>query len=165
MSLYPNATRILQPCDVSTFRRIKEAWRQSVRKWEEEHPGQIVNKVVFAGILENAVNKSFKAETVVTEFKVCGLYPFNPYNVDYTKCLGVGTMQQPNIGVENPTQHKMSYDKFATIVGPKKCSKILMEKQEKICVYYSRLGDSSETVIEYLRISQSQKIKLISYKI
>ncbi|CAH2001405.1 unnamed protein product [Acanthoscelides obtectus] len=119
ISLYPNATRILQPYDVSIFRPIKEAWRQSVRKWEE-HPEQIVNKVVFGGILENAVNKSFKAETVVNGFKVCGLYPFNPDNVDYTKCLGVGTMQQPNIGVENLTQHKMTYDKFATIVGPKK---------------------------------------------
>nr|CAH7753587.1 unnamed protein product [Callosobruchus chinensis] len=73
ISLYPNATRILQPCDVSIFRPMKEAWRQSVREWEEQHPGEVVNKAVFARILEKAVDFSTKTETVINGFKVCGL--------------------------------------------------------------------------------------------
>ncbi|XP_072394966.1 uncharacterized protein [Diabrotica undecimpunctata] len=60
IALYPNATRILQPCDVSIFRPLKEAWRQSVREWEEQHPGGVVNKVVFASILEQAIKKAVK---------------------------------------------------------------------------------------------------------
>ncbi|XP_072389692.1 uncharacterized protein [Diabrotica undecimpunctata] len=88
IALYPNATRILQPCDVSIFRPLKEAWRQSVREWEEQHPGGVVNKVVFASILEQAIKKSCKTETVVNGFKACGLFPFNADAIDYTKCLG-----------------------------------------------------------------------------
>ncbi|XP_072389546.1 uncharacterized protein [Diabrotica undecimpunctata] len=88
IALYPNATRILQPCDVYIFRPLKEAWRQSVREYEEQHPGGVVNKVVFASILEQAIKKSCKTETVVNGFKACGLFPFNADAIDYTKCLG-----------------------------------------------------------------------------
>ncbi|KAK9681229.1 DDE superfamily endonuclease [Popillia japonica] len=69
ISLYPNATRILQPCDVAVFRPLKETWRQCVRQWEEEHPDEILNKVMFAPLLEKAVNVGVKRNTLFNGFK------------------------------------------------------------------------------------------------
>nr|CAH7762579.1 unnamed protein product [Callosobruchus chinensis] len=56
IALYPNATRILQPCDVAVFRPIKMGWKKAVREFNEQNPGEIVNKVSFAPLLENVVN-------------------------------------------------------------------------------------------------------------
>nr|CAI5845151.1 unnamed protein product [Callosobruchus analis] len=83
ISLYPNATEFY-----SLVMPMKEAWRQTVLEWEEEHPGEVVNKAVLAKILEKAININTKTETVVNGFKVCGLYPFGPDAIDYTKFLG-----------------------------------------------------------------------------
>nr|CAH7761453.1 unnamed protein product [Callosobruchus chinensis] len=120
ISLYPNATRILQPCDVSIFRPMKEAWRQSVREWEEQHPGEVVNKAVFASILEKAVDVSTKTETVINGFKVCGLYPFDPNAIDYTKCLGKDQVQHLDTVEEQQNHSEMDYETFSAIVGPDK---------------------------------------------
>nr|CAH7743641.1 unnamed protein product [Callosobruchus chinensis] len=120
ISLYPNATRTLQPCDVSIFRPMKEAWRQSVREWEEQHPGEVVNKAVFARILEKAVDVSTKTETVINGFKVCGLYPFDPNAIDYTKCLGKDQVQHLDTVEEQQNHSEMDYETFLAIVGPEK---------------------------------------------
>lgn len=88
IALYPNATRILQPCDVAVFRPIKIGWKKAVREFYEQNPGQVLNKVTFAPLLEKVVNNNIKAETLINGFRACGLFPFNPDAVDYTKCLG-----------------------------------------------------------------------------
>ncbi|XP_050500978.1 uncharacterized protein LOC126880945 [Diabrotica virgifera virgifera] len=119
IALYPNATRILQPCDVSIFRPLKEAWRQSVREWEEQHPGGVVNKVVFASILEQATKKSCKTETVVNGFKVCGLFPFKADAIDYTKCLGKEVVKNLIIS-DHQKKPKMDYNTFVNILVPEK---------------------------------------------
>lgn len=41
----------------------------------------------FGGILELAIKASFKPQTVINGFRVCGLYPFNADAVDYSKCI------------------------------------------------------------------------------
>nr|CAI5854175.1 unnamed protein product [Callosobruchus analis] len=66
-ALYPNSTRILQPCDVAVFRPLKDAWRRTVREWDEEHPAEVLNKVTFAPVVEKAIKSSIKAETLVNE--------------------------------------------------------------------------------------------------
>nr|CAI5870473.1 unnamed protein product [Callosobruchus analis] len=118
--MYPNGTRILQPCDVSIFRPMKEASRQTVREWEEEHPGEVVNKAVFAKILEKAINISTKTETVVNGFRVCGLYPFGPDAIDYKKCLGKKEIQNLDTVIERQINSRMDYETFEAIVSPKK---------------------------------------------
>ncbi|KAK9721133.1 Ligand-gated ion channel [Popillia japonica] len=44
---YLNATRILQPADVSAFRPIKGAWKRAVRDWYSHHHGTILNKTSY----------------------------------------------------------------------------------------------------------------------
>lgn len=34
VALYPNATRILQPCDVGLFKPLKTSWKRAVLHWQ-----------------------------------------------------------------------------------------------------------------------------------
>ncbi|CAH1978113.1 unnamed protein product [Acanthoscelides obtectus] len=88
IALYSNATRILQPCDVAVFRPIKMGWKKAVREFYEQNPGEVLNKITFAPLLEKVVAKHIKKETLINGFRACGLFHFNPDAVDYTKCLG-----------------------------------------------------------------------------
>lgn len=63
LALSPNATRILQPYEMAIFRLLKEAWRQTARQWDEEHSGEVFNKVTFVPMLEKALKSSIKPET------------------------------------------------------------------------------------------------------
>ena len=88
IALYPNATRILQPADVSVFRPIKVAWRQAVREWGEDNPEKILNKVTFAPLLQEVITSVIRPELLINGFRACGLYPFDPNAIDFSKCLG-----------------------------------------------------------------------------
>ncbi|XP_072376192.1 uncharacterized protein, partial [Diabrotica undecimpunctata] len=88
IALYPNVTRILQPCDVAVFRPVKVGWKKAIREFHEQNPGEVVNKMTFAQLLEKVVANKIKRDTFINGFRVCGLFPFNPDAVDYTKCLG-----------------------------------------------------------------------------
>ncbi|CAH1989647.1 unnamed protein product [Acanthoscelides obtectus] len=58
IALLPNATRILQPCDVVVFGPIKMGWKKAVREFNEKNPGELRNKLTFAPLLENVVRIS-----------------------------------------------------------------------------------------------------------
>ena len=88
ISLYPNATRILQPCDVAVFRPIKMGWKKAVKEFYEANPGHILNKITFAPLLEKVVTEVIRPETLINGFRACGIFPFKPDAVDYSKCLG-----------------------------------------------------------------------------
>ena len=51
--LYPNATHIIQPADVSVFRPIKLRLRQAVRKWQGDNQNKCLTKVNFTPLLAN----------------------------------------------------------------------------------------------------------------
>lgn len=124
VALYPNATRILQPADVAVFRPIKMAWRQAVRDWYADHPEQVLNRISFAPLLEKVVESSVKPETLINGFQACGLCPFNPDAIDFSKCLGAvndgNSTNNPNSIVPDIS---MKYNAFATIVGAEKLQK------------------------------------------
>jgi hypothetical protein len=122
IALYPNSTRILQPADVSVFGPFKSTRKQSLREWQIEHPGEILDKISFAPLLERVVNKSMKPETIINGFKRCELYPFNPNAVDNSKCLG---KSEDCSDKQNQDERSiMRYQDFATVVGPEKIKKI-----------------------------------------
>nr|CAI5865126.1 unnamed protein product [Callosobruchus analis] len=176
ISIYLNATRILQLCDVSIFRPMKGAWRKTVREWEEEHPEEVVHKAVFAKILEKTINISTKPETVVNEFKVCGLYPFSPDAIYYSKCLGETEIQNLDTAIERQINLKINNETFGAIVSPKKIKifKILLKEQEKviflmkICIYCTIIRVSSKMIRSKLQtqihMTLNQYIKLVFCK-
>ncbi|CAG9565845.1 unnamed protein product [Danaus chrysippus] len=114
IALYTNATHILQPTDVAVFRPVKAAWKDTARTWLMNNPGESITKVNFAGILDEALEKSIKPETLINGFKACWLVPFNPDAIDYEKCLGSNKHNQ----TQNP-QHQervLSFSQFSQIV-------------------------------------------------
>lgn len=111
--LYPNSTRMLQPADVSAFKPLKSMWKKSVLEWRQANPLLAINLEKMAPLLESAVNKfSPDGNTIKNGFKACGLYPWNPDAVDYTKCLG--SNKNKNKSSETTT---ISYKSFADAVG------------------------------------------------
>lgn len=87
IALFPNATRILQPADVAIFRPLKISWAKTLDTWRTNQPGQGVSLTTFGPLLERAMNESFKKSTIINGFSTCGLFPYNPDAIDYSKCI------------------------------------------------------------------------------
>lgn len=84
--LLPNATHILQPCDVGIFRPLKIEWRKVVQE-HKQTTIKSITKVNFATIFNRAYVNSMKNDIIKNAFKACDLFPFNPNAIDYTKCI------------------------------------------------------------------------------
>lgn len=89
-ALPPNTTHMMQPADVSLFKPIKDCWKKIVREWQNAHIGETLSRFTFCPLLEQVlVKKSAEnlSQTIQNGFRKCGLFPFNPDAVDYTKCV------------------------------------------------------------------------------
>lgn len=117
IALYPNSTRILQPADVAAFKPIKTQWKKSVTAWHRENPNQQLTMKKFAGVLYTVI-QTIKSQTLQNGFRACGLCPFNPDALDFSKCLGkekTHVAQPTNCGVCDETT--LSFLEFKQIVG------------------------------------------------
>lgn len=98
--LYPNSTRILQPADVAAFKPLKTLWKKSVLEWRQKNPEQMLTLDRMAPILKDAIhNFSPDGSTAGNGFKACGLYPWDPDAVNYTKCLATKKLELSTIVV------------------------------------------------------------------
>lgn len=88
-ALPPNTTHMMQPADVSVFRPLKQQWKNTVAKWQKkpENLNKTVTKVNFCPIFNEALQSSDMTIAIKNGFRRCGLFPFDPNNVDYTKCV------------------------------------------------------------------------------
>ncbi|KAF2888542.1 hypothetical protein ILUMI_17631 [Ignelater luminosus] len=57
IALYCKATRIIQPCDVSTFKPLKDSWRNGIVNWRRHHPAEDISKENFAPILKIVIDE------------------------------------------------------------------------------------------------------------
>lgn len=119
IALYPNATRILQPCDVAVFKPVKTLWKNSVLQWRRENPNEILNKEKFAPILKIVVD-SINPLSIINGFRATGLYPFNFSAVDVSKCLGKRFENKyVEVSVDDTKDASgLSLNDFSNIVGP-----------------------------------------------
>ena len=83
LALYPNATHILQPLDVSLFHPLKEQYAKVLREWKVENNVTNFQKHMFAPVLKIALDSIDLSNSVKNGFRACGLYPFNPNAVNY----------------------------------------------------------------------------------
>lgn len=131
IALYPNSTRILQPADVAAFRPLKEGWKRGVFEWRKQNCSMAaVTKVDFAPILQNVIKKTITPDILINGFRACGLYPWNPNNINFDKCLGKNVVAavDDNFLIEN----KLNFIKFCDIVGPEivmKCNTFNYSKE------------------------------------
>lgn len=125
IALYPNATRILQPCDVPVFKPVKTPWKNSVLQWRRENRNKILNKEKFARILKIVVD-SINPLSIVNGFRATGLYPFNFSAVDVSKCLGKrfeNKYVEVSVDDTKPASG-LSFIAFSNIVGSENLKKI-----------------------------------------
>jgi hypothetical protein len=57
ISVYPNATRLLQALDIANFRPLNLGWKSSLLEWQRQHSDKILNKEWFAFVLDTAQKK------------------------------------------------------------------------------------------------------------
>lgn len=87
VALFPNATHIMQPCDVAIFKPLKNQWTKEMDRWKMENEGLMFTIDHFAAALESAINAGIKTSTVRAGFRKCGLFPFDENSIDYSRCL------------------------------------------------------------------------------
>lgn len=104
--LLPNATHILQPCDVSVFKSLKARWKIVVRNHKQETT-KAITKNTFAPIFHRAYEEAIKPEIIMNGFRKCGLYPFSADAVNYSQCISTRRHEladhQPLLEVGVPT--------------------------------------------------------------
>ncbi|XP_055527875.1 uncharacterized protein LOC129720420 [Wyeomyia smithii] len=110
--LYPNTTRITQPADVAIFKPLKNAWKNAVSAWRDKHNGNVLTLIDFSTVLQEAMKNGIKKDSIVSGFKTCGLYPFDPDVIDYSKCIA------KSAAFQDPSHHHAELDvREAQIAG------------------------------------------------
>ncbi|XP_020298407.1 uncharacterized protein LOC109862703 isoform X2 [Pseudomyrmex gracilis] len=87
IGLVPNATHLHQPIDVGLFHVLKNAYKNRLREWRQNHDGQYPTKVFFPTVLEKALSDLDLKEILKNSFEKCGLHPFNHNSIDYSKLI------------------------------------------------------------------------------
>jgi hypothetical protein len=87
VSLIPNATHIIQPLDVAVFKPLKQPWKEIVNEWLIENENKSLTRQHVAPLLKKVVENRVTLTTIKNGFRRCGIFPFNPDNVDYSKCI------------------------------------------------------------------------------
>ena len=84
IALFPNATHIMQPLDISFFHPFKEMWRSTIIKYKAEKNISRLKKepvpAVLFQTLESYVNEK---TTIQNGFEAAGLVHFDPEAIDY----------------------------------------------------------------------------------
>ena len=83
ISLYPNATCVLQPLDIAFFHPLKDLWKIEIDEFRRIIGFQPFQKEDSAPILKMAIDKLNLREIMKNSFATCGLYPFSPKNFNY----------------------------------------------------------------------------------
>lgn len=122
-ALFPNATHILQPADVSLFAPLKKNWKNIVRDWKKANNNKSVNKATFPILLETTV-QHISADTIKNGFRKCGLYPFDVEAIDFTRCMQdpsriLGKNHEENEELK-PTEFRVSHFLYFESVIPSK---------------------------------------------
>ena len=78
LCLPPHTTHESQPLDTCVFGPLKQCWGDVCHKLMQQHPGQIVTKYQFSTLFHEAWMKAMVPTNIVSGFRKCGVYPFNP---------------------------------------------------------------------------------------
>ena len=88
ITFYPNATRILQMCDVGMFSAAKTSWKKVVQRWRSETGSKMLTEVDVVKLLKKVNDDFIKPESIINGFRATGTHPFNVEAVMYDRCYG-----------------------------------------------------------------------------
>lgn len=134
VALYPNATHILQPLDVSVFRPLKNSWKKEVLHWRLEHEGNSLGKEDFASVLEKAIKATNLKDAIKNGFKHCGLMPFSADAISYlnlTSHNGENTSSSSDVKFDQD-DYKTHLKIFEDTIGAEVLQKFKIDEQSKM---------------------------------
>lgn len=118
VALLPNATHVLQPLDVAVFRPVKGTWKDIVHDFRINNDYKRLKRPDFAKEVQKCFDRCLKAETIRNGFRCCGIFPFDPNNINYEKLLQQAKPPQENqlttddsTDQNNESQNTVSVDK------------------------------------------------------
>lgn len=146
VALFPNSTQILQPMDVAVFHPLKNSWKKAVSDWRMKNYGIALKRDNFCPILEKVVTNTISRDMLKNGFRCCGLCPFNPNSIDYTKLSAqAATNDKSTITInstDDPAESLKKYEEnllfFENEISPVK----LAEFKEGGSHWTGRLEDS-----------------------
>jgi hypothetical protein len=115
-----NIIHIIQPFDVSVFKPLKQQWKEIVNEWLIENENKSLTRQHVAPLLKKVVENRVTLTTIKNGFRRCGIFPFNPDNVDYSKCIKMSkpeTIKNTDASTvdsnqESTTEHLKFLEKF-----------------------------------------------------
>lgn len=84
---FPNATHILQMCDVAIFGAFKAVYSKEVQKWKLNTKNREVTMIDIVKILKITQDKVMTADAIVNGFRATGIFPLNANNCHLERCL------------------------------------------------------------------------------
>lgn len=137
IKLLPNATRILQMCDVGMFGPAKSAWLESVRAWKSANKNEQIDEVNFIPIFKETCGRFIKETSIKSGFRATGWFPFEVENIHFDRCLGTSATASETTADQNTsdndllTEHHESSEEIA-VVDPMNGSINVLEVSEII---------------------------------
>lgn len=101
ITFFPNATRILQMCDVGMFGPGKRAWTAEVQNWRQQNRDKVLDEVDFVKILKQVNEKFIKVDSIKNGFRATGIHPLNVENIHFDRCIGTVQPVVVTEGVSN----------------------------------------------------------------
>lgn len=124
-ALLPNSTHRLQPLDVAVFHPLKNTWRNQVQRWRVDNNGERLRREDFAKQVDKCISEAVTVNIIKNGFRSCGLYPFNPDNIDYSKLLTeIKTISQES-NIQNDTR---------TTANNSNSNNLVFEIEKRLCI-------------------------------
>ena len=83
--LPPHTTHALQPLDVSVFKSLKSHFSKAVHSLSLTKKDFVVSKREFARVVKVPFERAFSISNIKAGFAKCGIHPYNPNAIDYSK--------------------------------------------------------------------------------
>jgi len=72
------------------FGPLKQEWAKEVHKWRMESQ-EPLTRLHFSLMLSRVMKNRLTEGTIKSGFSTCGLFPWNPQAIDYSKCLTINS--------------------------------------------------------------------------
>ncbi|KAL8573814.1 hypothetical protein ACOMHN_019088 [Nucella lapillus] len=79
-----HASHLIQPLDLTTFKSLKQVWREEVMSFQER-TSTTLGKKDFAAVFKKAWERGVPKDVVVSGFRGAGIFPWNPARFDRKK--------------------------------------------------------------------------------
>jgi hypothetical protein len=110
--LFPNATHVLQPLDVTFFGPFKKRWRHHLRRYKEKSKLATVQRHNIPALMAELLESEDFSENLAKGFRTCSLIPFDPDGFNYSKLMKPTSAETNPVEEEERESHRAFIEKF-----------------------------------------------------